>query len=146
MEFLQEKNQLTVCVWPLMWSDGTQEKKKKFSGPSQSKAVYTHILFSLTWQIVKFLHIDLLHNLHTVTPFNSPMGHWWATYVDISEKLLLVIKSPHWSVCVHGDDGAFLPPVGGIGLLKWLKISFTDRKTQHMCMPYLETQITQRPI
>lgn len=41
------------------------EEKQKLSGPSHPKVVYTYILFSLTWQIVTFLHIDLLHNLHT---------------------------------------------------------------------------------
>lgn len=38
--------------------------------------------------------------------------------VDVFEKLLLVVKSSHWFVCVSDDDGAFLPPIGWICLLK----------------------------
>lgn len=37
----------------------------------------------LTWQIVKFLHIDLLHNLKTVTHLKRPEGSSRAAYTDV---------------------------------------------------------------
>lgn len=76
------------------------------------------ILFSLTWQTVKILHIDPLHNLHAVTALKSPMGSQWAICAGVSEKFLFVIKSPRWPVCQCCDDGALLPHTRG-ELVHW---------------------------
>lgn len=53
---------------------------------------------------------------------NGPMGLWGATHEDPAAKRLPLVG---WStsICLRGDDRAFPPPLGGIDLLKRLKIS-----------------------
>lgn len=111
---------------------GPGSKRETFSGPSKPDAVYTYILFSLPWQVVTFPSIDLMHNSHTVTLFNSPMGNRRGLLTQMYlTKLLLVVKSSHWFVCVSGDDEAFLPPIGWIGLLTYL--SRTEKNSTCAC-------------